>query len=255
MIFLYAAINLFIDDYWTLGSIFYSFAVSVKMNILLFAPALLLAYIATQGIRGTIKQLSICASIQVILGAPFLLANPVGYILGAFNLGRVFLFEWTVNWRFLPEEVFTHQGFHILLLVVHLALLAVFAFPWFRFMKSFAKLKATKVTIVSQLFLLPLFTANFIGMALSRSLHYQFYVWYFHTLPYLLWSTPYSVVLRICILGVMEFCWNTFPSTSESSMALHVCHLMIICGLFLRRNPAKDLNLPIKKSSDQNKTK
>ena len=44
---------------------FYSLAVSIKMNILLFAPALLLAYIATQGIRGTIKQLSICAAIQV----------------------------------------------------------------------------------------------------------------------------------------------------------------------------------------------
>ena len=45
---------------------FYSLAVSIKMNILLFAPALLLAYIATQGIRGTVKQLSICAAIQVL---------------------------------------------------------------------------------------------------------------------------------------------------------------------------------------------
>lgn len=45
----------------------FSLAVSIKMNILLFAPALLLAYIATQGIYGTIKQLSICAGIQVIL--------------------------------------------------------------------------------------------------------------------------------------------------------------------------------------------
>ena len=84
MMFLYAALNLFLDAHWTLGSIFFryfepwflkleastmnslsSLAVSIKMNILLFAPALLLAYIATQGIAGTIKQLSICAGIQV----------------------------------------------------------------------------------------------------------------------------------------------------------------------------------------------
>ena len=52
MVFLYAAINAFADDRWSLGSLLYSLAVSVKMNILLFAPALFLAYLATQGIAG-----------------------------------------------------------------------------------------------------------------------------------------------------------------------------------------------------------
>ncbi len=42
-------------------------------------------------------------------------------------------------------------------------------------MKSYVKLLPTKMNILSQLFLLPLFTANLIGVALSRSLHYQFY--------------------------------------------------------------------------------
>lgn len=154
-----------------------------------------------------------------MLGAPFLLTNPVAYIVGSFNLGRVFLFEWTVNWRFLPEDVFVHPGFHITLLVLHVAILAVFARHWYRYcyyselfmfvycfiviifsilryMKSFAKLLPTGVGIISQLFLLPLFASNLIGVALSRSLHYQFYVWYFHSLPYLLWCTPYSIWLR-----------------------------------------------------------
>merc|ERR1711928_334112 len=220
------------------------------MNVLLYAPALLLVYLTVLGLPHTFVQLSICAGVQVVLALPFLASHPLNYVIGAFNLGRVFLFQWTVNWRFLPEELFTHWSFHIFLLALHLGLLGVFAFPWFRYMKNYATLKVTKVNLVSQLFLLPLFTANFIGIALSRSLHYQFYVWYFHTLPYLLWSTPYSITLRICILGVLELCWNTFPSTNESSLALHVCHLLILGGLFVRRNPAKDLNFPVKKSRD-----
>ena len=75
---------------------------------------------------------------QLVLGAPFLLSNPVAYIVGSFNLGRVFLFEWTVNWRFLSEEMFVHPGFHISLLVVHIGLLAIFANPWFRYVKKTA---------------------------------------------------------------------------------------------------------------------
>lgn len=164
--------------------------------------------------------------LQVLLGAPFLIADPVSYLVGSFNLGRVFLFEWTVNWRFLPEEIFVHPAFHISLLFLHICLLALFANPWYRygntetlskhlqvklncvltyrFMTNFAKLQPTGVGIVSQLFLLPLFTANMIGIAVSRSLHYQFYVWYFHSLPYLLWSTSYSVWLRYIIL-LMKF--------------------------------------------------
>lgn len=69
---------------------------------------------------------------QLVLGAPFLIANPVAYVIGSFNLGRVFLFEWTVNWRFLPEHIFVHSGFHIALLALHLVILATFAQPWLR---------------------------------------------------------------------------------------------------------------------------
>lgn len=50
------------------------------MNILLFAPALFLAYLSTQGLFGTFKQLIICASIQLILAYPFLSTYPWSYI-------------------------------------------------------------------------------------------------------------------------------------------------------------------------------
>ena len=38
---------------------------------------------------------------------------------------------------------------------------------------------------------------------------------------------------RVLVLGVIELCWNTYPSTVASSMALHVCHAVILFGLWL----------------------
>lgn len=43
----------------------YSLAVGVKMNILLFAPGLLLLLLQAKGIAGTVLCLSICAVVQV----------------------------------------------------------------------------------------------------------------------------------------------------------------------------------------------
>ncbi len=194
MLFLYLAINLFADDHWTLGSIAYrlyqtvliprqvfkisfhfSFAVSIKMNILLFAPALFLAYLATQGgIVGTIKQLFVCASIQVILALPFLMENPVNYLKGAFDLGRVFLHKWTVNYRFLPEAIFVHKYFHLALLGGHAVLLILAAKPVWQLLSGYGRLpKDKRPSVAVQLLLLPLFFSNFIGVAMARSLHYQ----------------------------------------------------------------------------------
>lgn len=43
----------------------YSLAVGVKMNILLFAPGLLLLLLQANGIAGAVVCLSICAGVQV----------------------------------------------------------------------------------------------------------------------------------------------------------------------------------------------
>ena len=104
-----------------------SLAVSIKMNVLLFSPGLLVVYLLSLGWQGTLFQLAVCAVVQGVLGAPFIISNPVAYITGAFNFGRVFLFEWTVNWRMLPEWVFLSKTFHVVLLLLHLVVLLLFA--------------------------------------------------------------------------------------------------------------------------------
>lgn len=235
MLLLYAAVDLFLVNRWSLGCLMFSFGVSVKMNILLFAPALLYLLLVSQGLKGTVKNLTICAIPQIVLAVPFLLENPWGYIKMSFNLGRQFFYKWTVNWRVLPEEIFLNRYFQTSLLIGHiLVLLAFVVIKWRRYLPSidFKSFHKPKVQLSPDLILLPLFTANFIGMCFSRSLHYQFYVWYFHTLHYLLWSTNLQVVVRVLLLGVIELCWNTYPSTELSSTMLHICHLVTLAGLW-----------------------
>uniref|UniRef100_A0A914DYT6 dolichyl-P-Man:Man5GlcNAc2-PP-dolichol alpha-1,3-mannosyltransferase n=1 Tax=Acrobeloides nanus TaxID=290746 RepID=A0A914DYT6_9BILA len=259
MLFLFISINFFIDQNWSIGCFFYSIAVSIKMNILLFAPALFFILLIQTGLKKTIFYLSICGFTQILIAIQFLLYDPVSYLMRSFELGRVFLFKWTVNWRFLSEEIFLDKRLHLSLLGLHLLILGIFGyFMWFRSqggLKSLLQKLIQKNTtrIEANELLFALFTANLIGITFARSLHYQFYSWYFHTLPYLLFSTLYSkkrqeqinaadfpvpwlqIFLRAAILLGIEYCWNTYPSTSLSSGLLHVFHAAIFVILIIDR--------------------
>ncbi|XP_069928529.1 dol-P-Man:Man(5)GlcNAc(2)-PP-Dol alpha-1,3-mannosyltransferase isoform X2 [Oryctolagus cuniculus] len=248
MALLFLSVNLLLAQRWGWGCCCFSLAVSVKMNILLFAPGLLFLLLTQFGFRGALPKLGICAVLQVVLGLPFLLKNPIGYLSRSFDLGRQFLFRWTVNWRFLPEALFLHRAFHLALLAAHLSLLLLFALcRWHRsgesilsLLKDPSKRKVPPQPLTPNQIVSILFTSNFIGICFSRSLHYQFYVWYFHTLPYLLWATParwLTHLLRLLVLGLIELSWNTYPSTSCSSAALHACHAVILLQLWLGPQP------------------
>ncbi|CAG9770825.1 unnamed protein product [Ceutorhynchus assimilis] len=290
----YISLNLFVSDRWRLGSVFFSLAVSVKMNILLYAPCLLVAYLTNLSYTETFINLFICGFIQLVLAIPFLYGNFVSYIKGSFDFGRVFEHKWTVNYRFLPREIFEHKYFHIGLLVLHILLLIVFLPLLRRYLSSYSKLNVVsqafrsqleeekyrkmlakkradgtlskkdkmylgaiknqkrssskdsqdssfyeekvklqdKMSKIAQLFILPFFITNLIGIACARSIHYQFYSWYYHSLLYLAFCTNFSKPVRFLILGVMEYCFKTYPSTNLSSALLHVCHSFLIFGVF-----------------------
>ena len=57
-----------------------------------------------------------------------------------------------------------------------------------------------------------MFTGNFIGILCARSLHYQFYCWYFCSLPFLLWLTPYNLLVR--------YVWSLYPFSHVGSRLL-----------------------------------
>ena len=124
LLFFLLALDRYTLDKWFLGCIFYSIAVSIKMNILLFAPGLLYLLLRRFGIVKTIfPHLFICAFVQVILALPFLMQYPIEYLKGAVNFGRKFIYIWSVNFQFVPEEIFQSK---FSLIIGQLIMLLVF---------------------------------------------------------------------------------------------------------------------------------
>jgi len=250
MTLLHAAMVLIIYHKWYLGLIVFSGAVSVKMNVLLFAPSLLLLMVKAMSIKGVFFALLGAAVVQVLLGMPFLLSHPVEYISRAFNLGRVFIHFWSVNFKFVPEKVFISKELAIALLILHLTTLLIFAhYKWlkhegglFGFLHSrFKDAKSIKQLVSSrprssilsiEHIVTVMFIGNFIGIVYARSLHYQFYSWYFYSLPFLLWKTRFQTPLRIILFLAVEFCWNIYPSSAYSSLLLLFSHLCILFGIW-----------------------
>lgn len=231
ILFAYASFYALLQKHHALSAILFSSAIAIKMNILLFAPAYALVFYEDLGIFKSIKNALMALTTQILLALPFLITDPMAYFTRAFNFGRVFLYKWTVNWRFLDEETFKSPKFYAILLGLNLTVLFLIFFNrWLNIVlpKRFSLSNRRDDPILT------LFIANFIGVAFSRSLHYQFYVWYYHSLPLILWATRYSVVVKILILGCIEYSWNEFPSTKFSSLLLHSSHLAILVGLFTR---------------------
>ncbi len=79
------------------------------------------------------------------------------------------------------------------------------------------------------------FTGNFIGIVCARTLHYQFYSWYFHSLPFLIWCTGLRTRHKLLLWGCIEAVWNVYPSTPPSSAVLLACHCTLLAALWLAR--------------------
>ena len=232
MLVAYASIWLFMNKRWNLGCFVFSLAVSLKMNVLLFAPGLL--YLLIQdNLNMTIPRLAICAVTQLILGAPFLLRHPISYLRKAFELDRQFFYKWTVNFKFLPEDVFLSKPWAVLLLALHLGLLAVYHY------RLHAKRRQSNTTTLSsEQILSTMLISNFVGICCARTLHYQFYCWYFSGLPYLVWrKTPYPLPVKLCLLSAIEYAFLTFPATALSSAVLQVAHwaILVPCVLIVKQ--------------------
>ncbi|KAL4517551.1 hypothetical protein Ndes2526B_g00757 [Nannochloris sp. 'desiccata'] len=237
----------------------FSLAVSVKMNVLLFAPGVLAVVIKEARVGDALRGVIAGIILQGLLGLPFLTTYPKSYLLRAFEFSRVFTFKWSVNWQFLPEDVFTSQKFALLLLFLHLRLLWSFAqYHWFKeeggilpaftqfFKRGSGDEKRRNTTAAAAAASLEykdtvlkiLFTSNFVGIMCARSLHYQFYSWYFHALPFLLLRTRLPAYVSVILLLSIEVMMNIFPPREWTSALFIVLHGIILWSVWASPAPA-----------------
>ncbi|CAO1629072.1 unnamed protein product [Parajaminaea phylloscopi] len=229
----------------SLASVMASLALSVKMNVLLFLPALAVVIYRAKGFVGAAVDGGLIVVIQALLGLPFLVSHPPAvYLSQAFDVSRQFLYKWTVNLRFLPEEIFLDRRLGVLLLLAHAGLLLLFALTrW----TGIARQGAVWISqtwrrgdrpverLTSRDSVLMLLTANLIGILCARSLHYQFYSWYAQSIPFLVWEAHLPLILKIAIPIFIEAAWNVFPATPISSTALCVSNAALLAGLYRRQ--------------------
>jgi len=254
----YVAVLLYTQRRWRLGSWVYSLGVGMKMNLLLFAPGVLLVLLLGNGISETCICLTICAVTQLVLGAPFLATYPKEYLSKAFELSRVFTYKWTVNFKFLEEKTFLSKPLSLVLLAM--TLLGMVALYCKFLSENVAYLQRQQIgpkgyrarvsvggllwngvgsvgPLAPRFIAVTIFTSNFIGVAFARTIHYQFYSWYFHTLPLLLWHCRMPSWLCVLVMGGLEVAYNVYPATAWSSLLLQGCHVLLLLGLLLAPAP------------------
>lgn len=233
--FLWLAIFFFQRRSWQLGALLYTWGLGIKMSLLLVLPAVGIVLFLGSGLALSIQLAVMMALVQVLIGVPFLAHSPWGYLSKAFEFSRQFFFKWTVNWRFVGEDVFLSKEFALSLLGLHVAVLVGFiasrwlkparksvlglVVPLVRGKAPFTNREQQAVSrdVTPQYILTTILTANVVGLLFARSLHYQFYSYLAWSTPFLLWRSGIHPVFQYGLWAAQEWAWNVFPSTPVSS--------------------------------------
>ncbi|KKA28775.1 hypothetical protein TD95_002848 [Thielaviopsis punctulata] len=253
VLFLWLAIYLWQHRLWSLGTLAYALGLGVKMTLLTALPGVACVLFLGCGMRRAVRLAVLILQVHIAIAVPFLKIDPPAYVARAFELTRVFKYKWTVNMRFLPEEIFLSKPLAIFLLgCFALNMLAFINFRWMEpakvpFYKIALRLLAfsppfhpreedvISQRIDSRYMMATVLTAVNAGMLFARSLHYQFYVYIAWSTPFLLWHAGLHPVAIAAVWAAQEWAWNVFPSTPVSSAVVVGALLVADRVLFMKK--------------------
>ena len=239
------------------------------MNVLLYLPALLLIVSLSSGvIRATLYFIMVLV-LQEVWALEFNLAYPHEYHAQAFNLSRRFIWTISIIYLWIKEEnaKFYHSKYYGNLLII-LCLLTWLYFLIVRWAPLLHKDRKISIKLLCQkISLWPLqicpnfegqdpyfiaesfFLCNFAGIVWARSLHQQFIIWYWFSIPFIMYAVllEKKMTLKVltCSLILINGCY-TVEDLPLPTFAVFFTHLYYLALNLFTNTPSKDdMNLSL----------
>lgn len=168
------------------------------------------------------------------------------------------MFKWTVNWRFVGEDIFLSRGFSLSLVAMHISLIGLFAAAFwlrpagcnvFELARNMLHGRQRAATLSKQFIMTVMLTSLAIGLLCARSLHYQFFAYLSWATPFLLWRAGFHPILLYTVWAAQEWAWNVYPSTNISSLAVVLSLSAQVFGVLLNGATAFDTSTRLRYSS------
>jgi alpha-1,3-mannosyltransferase len=203
------------------ASCLYSFVLANKLNFVFYGPGLAASYLLLGGFRYMMVHGVVVGSVQVILGLPFLVADPSAYLRWAYDVRRELLWEKTRNMKFVGREIYESPWFGVVLMLV-MAIFLVFYFGRLFWVYLVRRRRVTPVVIVHAFAF-----GNFVCVALARGLYTPFMCWYFYLFPAVCLMAGMPASYTLAFFVAHEYLFRFFPHSLTYEMTATWVYLLV----------------------------
>lgn len=229
------------------GVLSISAAFWIKMNAILYLPAVYLITSLSQGILIGTLYLFLIVGVQAVLGLPYLMYSPQKYLAYAYDFTRKFSRAGIMNWRILSEEMLLSSKFAVLLLSLNVLVLLYFLFiRWVSIKRIFEEISLWPLrffpksrTIDPRFVMEVFFMWKFISMVFFRGIAYQFTLWFWYLIPYVIWKAmnkgDKTELLNVLILfSILSYSYSS-GLNDWSTILIQPIHFWLLFRIMTRK--------------------
>jgi hypothetical protein len=184
---------------------------------------------------------------QAVLGLPYLMYSPQKYLAYAYDFSRKFSRAGIMNWRILSEEILLSSKFAALLLTLNLLVLMYFLFVrWVSIKQIFKEISLWPLKFIPDIKTLDpafvmevFFMCKFISMVFFRGISYQFTLWFWYLIPYVIWKAmnnrdKTNLLNMLLLFSVLSYSYSS-GLNDFSTILIQPIHFWLLYKIMIRK--------------------